>query len=444
MANILIRNADVITLNGAGDVLLGHDIAIAGEEIVALGPSPLALPAGFTPDHVIEAADHVVLPGFFNAHTHAPMTLMRGWADDVTIEQWFNERIWQVESALTAADVRWGAYLAAAEMIRCGVIGFADHYFFMDEVAQVVEEAGLRASLAWAIFGLGSEQENEEGLARSIEFVRAWQGGAGGRIRTVLGPHSPYLCPPDFLERVIDRAAELDVGLHIHVAETPEQTEASLAEHGVTPVALLESQGLFEHPTLAAHCIGLEPADVEILGRWGVSVAHCPGCHMKLAMGVSPVPDLIAAGANVALGTDGPGSNNDQDILEEAKLTSLLHKSHRRDALLLPGDTVLRMATQHGARALGFDRSGVIAPGRPADLIVFDFSRPHLRPRHNLVSNIVYAAKGPDVRHVIVAGRILMRDRELTTLDEDRILYEAERRAFSLVGRERRQIRAYK
>ncbi len=439
MGSILIKDADVVTLNENDDVLRRTDIAIRDGRIESLS----AIPSGFHPDNTIEASDHVVMPGFFNAHTHAAMTFERGWADDLPFDRWLNERIWVAESALTREDVRWGAYLAAAEMIRSGTVGFGDHYFYMDEVAEVVEEAGLRATLAWCVFGTGAQTEIGAGLEATVEFVQRWQGAARGRIRTVLGPHSPYVCPPDYLERVADRAAELGLGIHIHLSEFRDQLESSLAKHGVTPVKFLEQTGILDHPTIAAHCIYITPEDMDILQAKNVHVVQCPNCHMKLGMGVTPVPELLRRRVNVALGTDGPASNNDLDMLEEARLATLMQKNHHLDPAILPAEQALRLATQNGARALGFSQSGVVAPGRSADLIIFDFRRPHLRPRHNLLSNIAYSAKSPDIRHVIVDGKILMRDGELTTLDEERILYEAERRAFHMVKQDMRIVRAY-
>ncbi len=439
MGKILIKNADVLTLNESGNVLRRTDIAIAEGRIQSIG----AVPSEFVADETIEACDHVVMPGFFNAHTHAAMTFERGWADDLPFDRWLNEKIWVAESALTPEDVRWGAYLAAAEMIRSGTVGFADHYFYMDEVAQVVEEAGLRATLAWCVFGMGAETEVGAGLEETVDFVQRWQGAANGRIRTVLGPHSPYACPPDFLETVASRAAELCVGIHIHLSEFPDQVESSLAKHGVTPVAFLEQRGILDNPTLAAHCIHITPEDMDIFQAKQVNVVQCPNCHMKLGMGVTPVPELLTRGVNVALGTDGPASNNDLDMLEEARLATLMQKNHHMDPVILPAELTLRLATQHGARALGFPESGVLAPGRPADLIIFDFRRPHLRPRHNLLSNIMYSAKSPDISHVIVDGQVLMKEGELTTLDEERILYEAEKRAFRMVKQNMRIVRAY-
>jgi len=439
MTTILIKHADILTFNRAGDVLRGTDITIAGGRIQSIGTAP----PDFQPDEVIEASDHVVMPGFFNAHTHAAMTFERGWADDLPFDRWLNEKIWVAESALTDEDVFWGAYLAAAEMIRSGTVGFADHYFYMDRVAEVVKEAGLRATLAWCVFGMGAETEIGKGLEHSIEFVKRWQGEANGRIRTVLGPHSPYACPPEFLETVAERAAELDVGVHRHVSEFRDQLESSLSKYGVTPVKFLEEQGILDRPTIAAHSIWITDEDMDILQAKKVHVVQCPNTHMKLGMGVTRVPELLAKGVNVALGTDGPASNNDLDMLQEAQLATLIQKDHHMDPVMLPAEQTLRLATQGGAKALGFPESGVIAPGRPADLIIFDFRKPHLRPRHNLLSNIMYSAKSPDISHTIVDGQVLMKDGELTTLDEERILYEAERRAWRMVNQDMRIVRAY-
>ena len=331
----------------------------------------------------------------------------------------------------------------AAFTFNNGASIFGDHYFFMDRVAEVVQEAGLRATLAWCVFGMGADTEIGKGLEHSIEFVQRWQGAANGRIRTVLGPHAPYSCPPEFLETVAERAAELDVGVHLHVSEFRDQLESSLSKYGVTPIKFLEERGILDRPTIAAHCIWITDEDMDILQAKNVHVVQCPNTHMKLGMGVTRVPELLAKGVNVALGTDGPAANNDLDMLQEAQLTTLIQKHQHMDPEMLPAEQALRLATQGGARALGFPDSGVIAPGRPADLIIFDFRKPHLRPRHNLLSNVMYSAKSPDISHVIVDGQILMKEGELTTLDEERILYEAERRAWRMVNQDMRIVRSY-
>ncbi len=373
------------------------------------------------------------------------MTLVRGWAGDLPLDRWFNERIWVAESALEEEDVRWGAYLAAAEMIRSGTVAFADHYFWMDRVAEVVEESGMKATLAWCVFGLGAEQEiGGTTLARTVEFVQRWQGAADGRIRTVLGPHSPYVCSPQFLAEVAETAAGLGVGCHIHVSESQAQLETSLAQHGATPIGFLARLGILDGPAILAHAIYLGEGDMETLAEKQATVVQCPNCHMKLGMGTTRVPDLLAAGVNVALGTDGTASNDNLDMLEEVRLAALVQKHDRRDPETMPGDLPLRLATQDSAKAMGFEESGVLAPGRPADLVLYDFDCPHLRPRHDLVANLVHSARAGDVTHVMVEGKWLLRDGELLTLDEERILYEAERRAFRMVGSDLKQVRTYR
>ena len=437
----LIRNVTAITLDGEDRVLHNVEIAIENKNIAAVGrASP-----EFIPDEVIDGQEMVALPGLFNAHTHASMTLERGWAEDLPFDRWLNEKIWVAESALEEEDVYWGAALAACEMIRSGTVGFADHYFWMDQVARAVEEAGMKANLAWCQFGIGAEHEvGGITLGGTIRFAREWHGAADGRIRCALGPHSLYMCPPDFLRRVVEAAAQLDVGVHLHVAESQEQVENSLAAHGKTPVAYLAALGIFDVPAIAAHCIAVDAEDVAILAEKDVHVAHTPKTYLKLAMGMAPLPRLLEGGVNVALGTDGPASNNDLNMLEALRITGLYHKNALGRPEAMPHTQILRLATRAGAQALGFPESGVLAPGAPADLILLDTRAPHWLPRHDLAAGIVYAAHPSDVSHVIVDGRLLLREGELLTLDEEHIRYEAERRAFRMVGVPMRQLRAYR
>jgi 5-methylthioadenosine/S-adenosylhomocysteine deaminase len=441
MTNILIRSVDIITLDEKATVLTETNLAVSGGRIAAVGD----VPADFRADETVDGRGKVAFPGFFNAHTHAPMTLVRGWAEDMPLDRWFNEGIWVAESALQEEDVRWGAYLAAAEMIRSGTVAFADHYFWMDRVAEVVEESGMKALLAWCVFGLGAEEEiGGTTLARTVEFVRRWQGAADGRIRTLLGPHSPYVCSRRFLSEVAETAAELGVGCHIHASESQEQLDASIAQHCATPVGYLADLGILNQPSIVAHGIYLGAGDAEILSEMGATVVQCPNCHLKLSMSTTRTPELLAAGVHVALGTDGTASNNNLDMLEEARLSALAAKHDYHDPEIMAGDLPLRLATQAGARAMGFADSGVIAAGRPADFALYDFNRPHLRPRHNLVANLLHAARAGDVTDVMVDGKWLLRNNELKTLDEERILWEAERRAFRMVGSELKQVRAYR
>ena len=330
-------------------------------------------------------------------------------------------------------------------MIRGGTVAVADHYFWMDQVARVVEESGLKALLAWCVFGLGAEQEiGGTTLERTVGFVREFSGAAGGRIHTILGPHSPYICSPEFLARVARESERLGVGVHLHLSESKEQFDASMARHGKSPAALVADLGLLDRPSLAAHCLYLTEADMDILAKKGTPVAHCPKTYMKLSMGVAPVLDLLRRGVNVAIGTDGAASNNNLDMLESTRLAVLVQKLHSGDPQALPSLSALRLATQAGARALGFPNSGELAPGRSADLILMDLRRPHLCPRHDLAANVVHAAQSADVSHVMVNGRILLRDHQMLTMDEERIRYEAEKCAFRMVNQDLHAVRHYK
>ena len=441
MGTLWIQHADIVTLDEQGTILRDSDLLIEGSRITHIG----SVPEGTRADDVIDATGHVALPGFFNAHCHSPMTFERGWAEDLPFPRWLNEKIWVAESALTPDDVYWGAVLAACEMIRSGTVGFNDHYFHMDRVAQGVEESGLKALLAWCVFGIGDDKEIGPGAEAQLNFSLQWQHAADGRIHTCLGPHSPYVCPPEFLTRVVELASRYGLPIHLHVSESREQVENSRQRCGMTPVEQLQKLGVFDHHTIAAHCLALTDTDMAILADRGVFIVRTPITYMKLAMPVrTPVSALHTAGiARVALGTDGPASNADMDMFAMIRQQVLLEKYSQENPEALPGDSALRMATQNGAQATGFAESGVLAEGRPADLILVDFNRPHLRPRHDLIANLVHSAKGADVSDVIVDGKLLMRDHELLTLDEERILYEAERRAFRMVSQDMKQVREY-
>lgn len=441
MSKLLIKNADVLTLDESDRVLRAADIAIRDKEIIAVGNTP----ADFAPDETIDARNHVALPGLFNAHTHAAMTLLRGSAEDLPLARWFNEGIWRTESALQEEDVYWGAALAACEMLCSGTVGFGDHYFWMHQVARVVEESGMKALLAWCVFG--SDFAPEMGattLELTGDFVAEFQNSAGGRIKTMLAPHSPYISTERSLQRSASLARQLGVGCHIHVSESPEQVANSYRQHGKSPVAYLSALGVFDQPSIAAHAIYVNDEDIEILRVKKVTVAACPKTHLKLAMKTTCLVELMRAGVRVALGTDGAASNNDLDMLEVARLAALLQKHDTGDATVLPAAQTLKLATQHGARALGFPNSGALRVGADADVILIDMDKPHLVPRHNLAANVLHSARGGDVNYVIVDGKVLLRKGELTTLDQEKIKREAEARGLRMVHSAQHQTQQYK
>ena len=424
---ILIENGLVL----AGPELTpqpGAAVAVEDGVIRQVG----ALPEDWIPETRVDATDKVVLPGLINAHTHADMTLFRGFSDDLPLQEWL-ESIWPHEAKLTGAHVYWGTLLAAVEMIRTGTTAFADMYFFLDEVAQAVEESGIRACLAYGMIGLDPAKAEKE-LNAGLTYARTYRGAAGGRLTTMLAPHAPYTCPDGFLREVVAAAAAEDLAIHIHVSETERENREMIARTGRTPAAHLEEIGLFERPVLLAHGVWLTPEDIDILRRYRVGVAHCPGSNLKLASGIAPVADLCAAGVPVGLGTDGAASNNNLDLWREVHLAALVHKFREHSATAVPAAAALRMATIGGAACLGQEgRLGCLVPGCRADLVLLDLNRPHLIPRHNALSHLVYAAEGGDVTDVMVDGRFLMRDGKLLQLDEERIIHEAGRLGLELV-----------
>ncbi len=424
VAELLIRN--VTAFDPASGRALEHcDVSIGGGTIVSIEPHGEDVMART----VIDGRGKALMPGLVNAHAHSAMTLLRGVAEDVPVEAWFNDIIWRLEANLSESDVYWGMKLAAVELIEAGVTCVADHYFHMDAIARACEEAGLRAHLAPTLFGNDPEGE----LAHARAFTQRWHGAAGGRIRAWLGPHSPYLCSGAFLARCRDEAAALGIGVHLHLSETRHQVELSLKQHGLTPPAYLQQLGLMEVPLLCAHATHATPDDIALLSRYGVGVAHCPKTFLKLASGIADVTAMLEQGVNVGLGSDGPASNNTLDILEQARLAAMLQKHEHHNATLLPRHEALRLATSGGAAALGQGHElGRLEPSFLADLILIDLGGAHLHPLHDLAAALLYSARASDVDTVIVQGQVLMQGRELTTLDKAEIVAEASRRGLAL------------
>jgi 5-methylthioadenosine/S-adenosylhomocysteine deaminase len=425
MANFLLKNGEVYLADGK---VVQADVAVSGERIEAVGD----IPAGFVAERVLDCTNKLVMPGFINTHTHAAMTLFRSYADDMALMEWLQTKIWPAEAGLTGDDVYWGTMLAIAEMIRGGTTAFADMYFFMNDVAKAVDQSGIRACLARGMAGVAPTAQ--EALVESEAFYREWHGGADGRITVMLGPHAPYTCPPDYIKKVTALAAKLGSEIHIHLSETKGEVENCLKEHGKSPIALMNDLGLFEHGVLAAHCVHLSPEDIEIMKAKKVRVAHNPGSNMKLASGVAPVPALLTAGVPVGLGTDGTASNNNLDMLEEARLAAMLHKVNTFDPLVIPASQAVEMATSQGAAVLGLSGvTGRVAPGYKADLTIFDMSSPQWYPRHDRLSLLTYAAAAADVHSVMVDGKLLLDNRKLTTIDEERLKREVNTRGLRLV-----------
>ncbi len=392
----------------------------------------------------IDAVGQVALPGLVNCHTHAPMVALRGLAEDLPTEAWFNDVVWPVESNLTEKDVELGARLACAEMIRGGVTCFADHYFTMDAVAAVVEECGMRAHLGEAYFS----SQGAQGRQRSLDFALRHRGRAGGRITTALAPHAPYTVDDADLAATADLARAHGLPVHIHAAENRDQTDTSLARHGVTPIEILDRTGLLDTDLLIAHGTGIIDRDLPLLERAGgrVAVATAPRGYLKFGWPTTtPVRALRAIGVPVGLATDGAASNNSLDVWESMALTALIQKSTEGDPRWLTARQALHHATLQSARAVGLgDAIGSLAPGRRADIVLVDLTGPHTQPVHDLAATLVQSARSSDVRTTIVDGRVLMRDRELLTLDVGAVVRELGERMPALLDRSHgRRIQEY-
>lgn len=383
----------------------------------------------------IEAAGQVALPGLVNCHTHAPMVTLRGVAEDLPIEEWFNDVVWPIESNLTEKDVELGARLACAEMIRAGVTCFADHYFSMDAVAAVVEECGIRAHLGEAYFS----SQGPRGREKSLEFALRHRGGAGGRITTALAPHAPYTVDDADLAATAALARDHGLPVHLHAAENRDQVEASLARHGVTPIEVLRRTGILDTDVLIAHGTGILDSDLPLLeaASGSTAVATAPRGYLKFAWPTTtPVRALHDIGIPVGLATDGAASNNSLDVWESMALTALVQKSTTGDPRWLTARQALHHATLQSARAVGLgDRLGTLAPGRRADIVLVDVSGPHTQPVHDLAATLVHSARSSDVRTTVVDGRILMRDRELLTIDVPEVVRELGERMPALLDR---------
>ncbi|MFC7069978.1 amidohydrolase [Halobaculum lipolyticum] len=408
------------------DVLVDAD---AGE-ILEVAPD-LASEA----DETLDATDSLVVPGLVNAHCHAAMTLLRGYADDKQLEAWLQEDIWPAEAELTAEDVAAGTRLAAVEMIRSGTTAFADMYFHVGEVVEAVREAGLRARVGHGVVTVGKDDEAaRDDFAESLAVAEEYDGAADGRVRTAVMPHAPHTVGTQFFEEFVPRVREAGVPFHFHLNETEVYLDEIADEAGVRPTEYADDLGLLSDTTFVAHGVHTDAAEMETLAERGTAVVHCPASNAKLNSGMAPVQELLDAGVPVALGTDGAASNNDLDLFDELRDAAMIGKLAADDATAVDAETAFGMATAGGAAALGFD-AGRIEAGAAADLAVVDLDAPHLTPEHDLVSHLVYAARGSDVRHTVCDGRVLMRDRDVLAFDESAVRERAQEHAEALVAR---------
>lgn len=435
---LIIRNANILTMDVTFSQYSPGAIAIQDDIIKAVGLETELLKS-YTSENILDAKGKILMPGLINAHTHVPMTLLRGLADDLRLDVWLLGYMMPVEREyVTPEFVRLGTKLACVEMIRSGITCFADMYYFEDDVAEATAEAGLRAICSQSIlkFPTPDASSYDESIAYSKNFIEKWKNHP--LIVPAIAPHAPYTCTPEIIEKSKNMAIEYDVPLHIHLAETQGEVENITKEHGMPVMPYMDKLKLFDAKVIAAHCVHIDPGEIRLLKKRNAGVAHNPSSNLKLASGISPVKQMMDIGINVGIGTDGPASNNDLDMFEEIRLTTFLAKGSSGDPTALPAKTTVAMATRIGAKALHIEEiTGSLVPGKRADLILLDIAKIHNSPnfRHlpdSLYSQVVYAAKANDVTDVMVNGKWLMTGKKLLTLDEETLMQQGQEYALKI------------
>lgn len=432
--DLLIKNVDIITMDDRNMVIHNGFIGVSDKKICFAAEK---LPENVSFEKELDGKGRLALPGLVNSHSHSAMTLMRNYADDIALESWLFDNIFPIEAKLTDRDVYWGTMLGIAEMLKSGVTAFADMYMFMDEVARAVTETGIKANLCKSPvqFFEGGELKRLDKSQGTVDYYNQYHNSADGRIKVFVEIHSTYMFNEQTLTNAASLAKQLNTGIHIHILETATEVESSKRDYGMTSVEICEKTGVLDVPVLAAHCVHLTDSDLEIMRKKGCSIAHNPSSNLKLGSGIARVPEMISRGINVCLGTDGAASNNNLNMFEEMNLAALLHKGVAMDPQLMKADTVLKMGTCNGAKAIGFDDTGKISEGMKADIILIDTDKPHFYPKNNPMSTAVYSAQASDVDTVIIDGNIVMQNREFTGIDEEKIKYEVHSLSKRLLGR---------
>lgn len=424
--DLLITGGTVITMDAQRRVLDDGAVAVRADSIIAVGPRS-ELETKYAAAKVINAHGAIVMPGLINGHTHAAMSLFRGIAEDLSLDDWLHAYIFPAEARNVTEDfTAWGTRLAILEMLRGGTTTYADMYYFEDAVARVTKEAGMRGVLGETVidFPAPDNKSLPEAFAYTQKFLDHWKGDP--LIVAAVAPHSMYTCSEKTLQDAAALARRNSAPILIHIAEAPFELEQSRNKYGLTPVAYLSRAGVLGPDVVGAHCILVDHADITTLVHFNVGCIYNPSSNMKTAAGVMPVVEMLAAGEAIGLATDGAASNNNLDMLEEMDLAAKLQKLTRMDSRALPAEQVVALATITGARALHLDKQiGSLEPGKKADLILVDTSAPHATPMYNVYSQLVYALKASDVRTVIIGGKIVMEDRQMLTLDEPEILAKA-------------------
>lgn len=420
----IFENVKILVEKGEGFEIVDGSIGIDGEKISFAGAAPEDV-SGY---QKIDGKGQLVMPGLINSHTHVYMTIFRNVADDLMFDDWLFGNILPREDKLLPGDSYWGTMLGIGEMLRSGTTAFLDMYIFTDENVQAAADSGIRAVMSRGLSGASDRDEGgERRLREATEEIKKWRAAAEGRLTFMLAPHAPYTCAPDYVEKVIGRARELGVGIHTHLAESRNEIKNIAEKYGCTPIEYMDRTGLFDLPTVAAHCVYLTDNDIDIFAANGVSIATNPVSNLKLANGIAPVKKYLERGINVCLGTDGAASNNCLNMFRDLSFLTLLNKGLFEDPLAVSAEDGLKIATVNGAKALGLDDTGSIKAGNKADLIFIDLDRLNMFPHNNIISSLAYSANGSEVTRTIVNGKTLMENGELKTIDEERVRFEVAR-----------------
>ncbi|MEA3224074.1 MAG: amidohydrolase [Thermodesulfobacteriota bacterium] len=422
-ADIIISGGIVLPMDEKGSVIENGAIVISGQDIVAIGQKE-EIDAQYISSEVLDARNHLIMPGLINGHTHAAMTYFRGLADDLELMDWLNNYIFPAEAKFVDKEFAYlGSMLACAEMIRSGTTTFCDMYIFEDEVARAAKKAGLRCLVGEVLFDFPSPNVKtpDEGVAYTRMLLEKWSGDP--LVNIVVEPHSLYTCSYDLLKKAKALAKEYNAPIGTHFLETTTEREQITGIYGKPPDTVLKEVGFLDEDFIAFHGVWLTKGDLALFADNGCKVVHNPESNMKLASGVAPIPDMLEKGITVGLGTDGCASNNNLDMFQEMDMAAKLHKVHRLDPTVMDAQTVTRMATCEGAKAIGIGKKvGALKVGMKADIITIDLNKPHLTPMYNAYSHLVYAAGGSDVDTVVINGKVVMKDQRLLTIDENDIM----------------------
>ena len=425
--DLVIQNGTILTFDPENRVIENGFLCVSGDAISHLGDQ---IPEGYESKKTIDAKGGLILPGLINGHTHAPMSLFKGLADDLPLMEWLNRYIFPVEKNMDADFIHTGTQLACAEMILSGTTTFCDMYLFEDQVAQAAFQSGLRCLVGEVLYDFPSPNygDLESGFAYTEWLIEKWKDNP--LVSIAVEPHSLFTCNPELLQRANEMALTHKRPMIFHFAETLAEVEDIKKRYGKTPLEHLDALGILGPHLITDHAVHLNSSEIDQMAEHGISVIHNPESNMKLGSGIAPIPQMIARGIKVGIGTDGSASNNNMDLFTEMDMAAKLHKVHTMDPTVMDALTVLKMATIEGAKALGiFHKTGSLETGKKADIIIIDTHKPHLTPMYNPFSHLVYAARGHDVSHAIINGRLVMEDRQLLTLDLKEVMAKAMEKA---------------